>query len=340
MYSTTNYNDYPDIALKWYQKYGSAALATVVKTWGSAPRPAGSQLVIGLHGEMEGSVSGGCVEGAVIAEATEVVDSGQPKLIEFGVSSSEAFSVGLACGGNITILLEPIGKKFGIPVELLLNLKEARSQNLPAALCVNVKTWERMLVTDEHSPLGLLVKDRIISDRSGMEGDWFILVFNPPLRMIVVGGVHIAQPLLKMARLSGYEPILVDPRSAFATEERFPEQVIHTEWPDQVIPELKPDSRTAIVTLSHDSKIDDNALLVSFPTDAFYIGCLGSRKTHASRCKHLLEVGATESDIARIQAPVGLDIGASTPSEIAVAIMAQVTEKLRKPKAEVNSLVE
>ena len=321
-------NDIPSLALKWHREQG-AVIATVVNTWGSAPRQAGSQLAISANGQMEGSVSGGCVEGAVVAEAIDVLKSGYPKMLEFGVSDDQAFSVGLACGGKISILLEPIDSEFGITEELLVQLVECHSQNKAVAYCVNIRTWERIVVSDHSSPIGSAVTDRLYSDRSGMEGDWFVSVHNPPLRMIVVGGVHIAQPLLKMAQLAGFNTVLVDPRSAFANDKRFPQETIISDWPDEVIPELNPDARTAIVTLTHDPKIDDAAIKAALLTSTFYIGCLGSKRTHTGRCQRLKLEGVSNQDIARLHGPVGLDIGARTPSEIAVAIMAEVICSLR-----------
>ena len=327
----TRHDDIPETALEWHRSQG-AVLATVLETWGSAPRPAGSQLAVAADGRMSGSVSGGCVEGAVVAEAADALKSGRPGILEFGVSDDEAFSVGLACGGRIRVLVEPVGSETGIPEKLLAELVEIRAQRSSVAFCVNIETWERRLATGSDPLLGSEIAMRLTSDRSGLEGDWFISVHNPPLRMIVVGGVHIAQPLMTMARLAGYDPVLVDPRSAFATAERFPGERVIADWPDEVIPALNPDCRTAVVTLTHDPKIDDAAILASLPTDVFYIGCLGSVRTHAKRRTRLSEAGAGESDLARLQAPVGLDIGARTPSEIAVAIMAEVTGSLRRPQ--------
>jgi len=177
------------------------------------------------------------------------------------------------------------------------------------------------------------VRGAIRDDRSTTvetpDGRLFVEVFNPPLRLIVVGAVHAAQPLARMAAIAGYAVTIVDPRGAFATEERFPDVALSTDWPDEAMPRLKPDRRTAIVTLTHDPKIDDPALTVALKSDAFYIGALGSKRTHAGRCQRITEAGFADSDIARIHGPVGLDIGALTPSEIAVSILAEITQVLR-----------
>ena len=161
------------------------------------------------------------------------------------------------------------------------------------------------------------------------QGAVFIEVFNPRLRCIIVGAVHIAQPLARMAALTGYLVTVVDPRTAFASDERFPDVALSTDWPDEALEKLKPNRRTAIVTLTHDPKLDDPALAAALRSDAFYIGALGSKKTHAARLKRLTGLGFGEAELARIRGPVGLDIGAVSPAEIAVAIMAQITQVLR-----------
>jgi len=173
----------------------------------------------------------------------------------------------------------------------------------------------------------------VIEDRSqtidAPQGKLFVEVWNPPLRLIVVGAVHIAQALARIAVITGYDVTIIDPRSAFASEERFPGVTLATDWPDEVLPGLKPDKRTAIVTLTHDPKIDDPALQAALRSDAFYIGALGSRRTHARRGERLAEAGFDATAFARIRGPVGLDIGALTPGEIAVSILAEITATLR-----------
>jgi len=162
---------------------------------------------------------------------------------------------------------------------------------------------------------------------------WFLQPYHPPLRMLIVGAVHIAQPLAAMAALAEYAVTIVDPRQAFATQERFPGVVLSGDWPDQALRSLAPDARTAVVTLTHDPKLDDPALAVALRSPAFYVGALGSKKTHAARLERLRALGLSEAELARIHAPVGLAVGARSPAEIAVSILAQVTERLRKPAA-------
>lgn len=320
----------PEIALAWHREGRGAALATVVETWGSAPRAAGSQLAVSGEGQIMGSVSGGCVEGAVVEESLAALADGKPRLLTFGVSDDQAFAVGLACGGTIRVLVEPVAPS-GLPESLLAELVAVRAAQEPALLTTDLGTWARRL----HVGAGVAdapdaSRERLRADRSGPDGDLFTAVHNPPLRMIVVGAVHIAQPLLAMARLAGYAPVLIDPRGAFGAAERFPGETILDDWPDAALRSQKPDARTAIVTLTHDPKLDDPAILAAFDSPAFYIGCLGSSRTHAKRLDRLRAAGIGETAIARIHAPVGLDIGAKTPAEIAVSILAQITQRLRQ----------
>lgn len=319
----------PEIALDWHRQGLGAALATVVETWGSAPRQAGSQLAISGTGEIMGSVSGGCVEGAVVTEALEALQDGKPRLLTFGVSDESAFAVGLACGGTIRILVEPVGDaEPALPASLLADLVAARADRRAVALAVTVEDWSRRLL---HPGDDAAADARFRSDRSGMEEDGrFLSIHNPPLRLIVVGAVHIAQALLNIARVCGYDPTLIDPRSAFGSAARFPGETILEDWPDEALAALAPDARTAIVTLTHDPKLDDPAIRYAIRSPVFYLGCLGSTKTHAKRVERLTAAGFTEQEIARIHAPVGLNIGAKTPAEIAVSVMAQITQALRQ----------
>ncbi|MCX7299664.1 MAG: XdhC family protein [Rhodobacterales bacterium] len=320
---TITSEDIPALALDWHRAGRGAVIATVVETWGSAPRAVGSQLVIDGDGVMQGSVSGGCVEGAVITEALEAVEDGKPRLMEFGVSDDEAFAVGLACGGQIKVMVDPVGSVM--PEAMLAELVEARAARRPMAVVADLVTGERRLAGVAEFP------ERFRLDRSGVEEDGrtFVAIHNPPLRMIVVGAVHIAQPLVVMARLAGYDPVIVDPRPAFGSATRFPGEVILEDWPDEALKAQGLDARTAVVTLTHDPKLDDPAIRAALASAVFYLGCLGSKRTHAKRVARLTEAGFTEGQIARIHAPVGLDLGGRTPGEIAVSIMAQIVTVLR-----------
>ena len=298
-------------------------LATVIETWGSAPRPVGSQLVVSGRMAMMGSVSGGCVEGAVVEEALAAIEDGRSRVLTFGVSDEQAFAVGLACGGTIRILLEPVGA--AIPVALLADLVAARADRRAVAYRVNLTTWARGLEIPSDT-----LAARFRADQSGVEGEEFIVLHNPPLRMVIVGAVHIAQHLVAMARACGYDPLLVDPREAFGTAARFPGEVISHDWPDEALAAFGLDGRTAVVTLTHDPKLDDPAIRVALASPAFYIGCLGSTRTNAKRLTRLTEAGFTDTDLARLHAPVGLNIGARSPAEIALSVMAQITQVLRQ----------
>jgi xanthine dehydrogenase accessory factor len=318
----TGFDDIPETALAWHRAGRGAVLATVVETWGSAPRPCGSQLVIAGDQEIAGSVSGGCVEGAVIVEAQDVLEDGQTRVMEFGVSDDQAFAAGLACGGRIRVMLEPVGA--GMPEALLAELVAARAARRAVACVVNPQTGAR------HLAEGPEYEERFRMDKSGFEGDVFIGIHNPPLKMIVVGAVHIAQPLLVMARLAGYDTVLVDPRAAFGSKARFPDQEIVDDWPDEALAAQALDGRTAVVTLTHDPKLDDPAIMTALRSGVFYLGSLGSTRTHAKRVARLEAAGFDAQEIARIHAPVGLDTGSKTPAEIAISIMAQVTLRLRR----------
>ncbi|NEX45351.1 XdhC family protein [Rhodobacter sp. ETT8] len=327
--SIADHDRIPEIALDWHRSGIGAALATVVETWGSAPRQAGSQLAISGLGQIMGSVSGGCVEGAVVNEAMEAMEDGQPRLLTYGVSDDSAFAVGLACGGTIRVLVEPVGEGAArLAPSLLAALVAARATRQARGYAISLESWERRLIEPGEDPA---VDVRLRSDKSGVEADGrFIAVHNPPLRLIVVGAVHIAQPLLVMARSCGYAPSLIDPRAAFGSAERFPGEEISEAWPDEAMAALAPDARTAVVTLTHDSKLDDPAIMAALDSPCFYLGCLGSTRTHAKRLARLRAAGVAEEALARIHAPVGLDIGAKTPAEIALSVLAQITQCLRR----------
>ena len=313
----------PEIALEWHRAGKGAALATVIETWGSAPRPVGSQLVVSGAGEMMGSVSGGCVEGAVVEEAQAALADGQPRLLTYGVSDQDAFAVGLACGGTIRVLVEPVGA--AMPEDMLAAIVTAREGRVALAYAVDLETWDRALSAPDGPH-----RARFRSDKSGVDESLFVAVHNPPLRLVIVGAVHIAQALVGMARSCGYDPLMIDPREAFGSEARFAGEVISHDWPDEAMAAIGIDARTAVVTLTHDPKLDDPAIQTALRSDCFYLGCLGSTRTHAKRVARLEEAGFTASEIAKIHAPVGLNIGAKSPAEIALSIMAEITQVLRQ----------
>lgn len=223
---------------------------------------------------------------------------------------------------------------------LLDALQAARTAKRPAALVTDLSTGAQALLVEGEADTGdlavddrlrAIVGERIAADRSGEieNGALFIEVFTPPLRLAIIGAVHIAQALAPMAALAGYEVTVIDPRRAFASDDRFPGVSISQDWPDEALEELRPDRRTAVVTLTHDPKLDDPALLVALRSPAFYIAALGSRKTHAARLERLAAQGIDAATAARIHGPAGLRIGAVSPAEIALSVMAEMTAVLR-----------
>ena len=322
MQMTETVHDIPEQALAWHRAGKGAALATVVQTWGSAPRRVGAQLAVSGAGEMRGSVSGGCVEGAVVTEALEAIATGRPKMLSFGVSDGDAFAVGLACGGEIKVLVEPVG--HALPEALLADLVAARASRVPVAYVTGEGVARRLESTGHAARFRL--------DRSGFEEDGrtFVGIHNPPLRLIIVGAVHIAQALVPMARIAGFDPVIVDPRERFAAAARFPDERIEAEDPEDVLPRIGLDARTAVVLLSHEPRIDDPALHLALHSDCFYIGALGAKRTHAARVARLEAAGFAPDQIARVNGPIGLDIGAATPAEIAVSILSEMVQALRQ----------
>lgn len=300
-------------AAAWRGAGHSCAMATVVRTWGSAPRRAGAHLVVRSDGLFEGSVSGGCVEGDVIATALELLPKGGSRLLEYGVADAAAWEVGLACGGRIEVFVQPIADG-GFPPALLARIAEARAAGHPLAVTTDLATGE---------------------SREGAEpGEGrFVNVYQPPLRLAIVGAVHIAQALLPLARLAGYAPTVIDPRAMFAAAGRFADTDVDSAWPDEALDRWRPNAASAVVTLTHDPKLDDPALAAALRSDAFYIAALGSRRTHAQRLERLVQQGFSPEELARIHGPAGLAIGAANPAEIAISIMAQMTAALRQPPA-------
>lgn len=229
--------------------------------------------------------------------------------------------------------------------ELLAQLQADRAANRPVVLATFLKTGEQRLLylmgkkglKDIDPRIGEAARAALLEDKPRTieteQGPLFLNVFNPPLRLILVGAVHIAQALVPMAQLAGYDVAVIDPRSAFGSSERFPGVTLSNDWPDEAMAALKPDLRTAVVTLTHDPKIDDPALQAALKADVFYIGALGSKKTHAARLQRLRDAGFAEHELARIHGPVGLSIGAKSPAEIAISILAQMTQALRQAVA-------
>jgi xanthine dehydrogenase accessory factor len=309
-------------AIDWLDAGKKVGMATVIGTWGSSPRPTGSLLAVEEGGDFVGSVSGGCVEGAVVEQALAATRAGTSKVLDFGISDSQAWEVGLACGGEMKVLVHGAP-----PAATLRRLLDER----PIAMITDLASGTQSLVgsgqaaADLPSEAASEIRQALADNQSRIvEGtSRFVAVYNPPLRMVIVGAVHIAQTLAPMASLAGFAVTVVDPRHSFATTARFPGVALSDEWPDDAMTAIKPDSRTAIVTLTHDPKLDDPALAAALRSDAYYVGALGSRRTHAKRVGRLKEMGFDDAAISRIRAPVGLPLGGRKTAEIAVAILAE-----------------
>jgi xanthine dehydrogenase accessory factor len=273
------------------------ALATVVSTWGSAPRPRGSHMLVHEDGRFEGSVSGGCVEADILATAAEVI-AGAPSVVKtYGVADATAWEVGLPCGGRIDVLVQPVSDE-GFPPDLFEAIDSHRARGLSFEVPIDLSTG-----------------------RCGTGA--FVNRYDPPRRLLIVGAVQIAQALCGLARELGISCTVIDPRGRFLTPERFPHVTLDDRWPDEALAALKPDPATAVVALSHDPRIDDPALIAALAAPTGYIAALGSRRSHAARLERLAGAG----NPARIEGPAGLDIGAIGPAEIALSIAASMVRR-------------
>lgn len=298
-------------AADWHRAGHGVAIATVIQTWGSAPRPVGSHLAVRDDGHLEGSVSGGCVEGDVLVEAASIIANGGFRRLDYGVDDDTAWTVGLPCGGSIAVIVQQLGDD-GFPAALVDAVVSATAARRHIDLVTDLATGRTML--------------------DGDRANAFVNRYAPPPRLVIVGAGHIAQSLAPMARLAGFEVMVVDPRDRFATPDRFPGIPLDHRFPDEALAALPLDAATAVVTLSHDPKIDDPALIAALESDAFYIAGLGSRRNQARRLERLRSLGHDDAAQGRINGPAGLAIGALTPPEIAVSILAQLVGALRQPK--------
>jgi xanthine dehydrogenase accessory factor len=321
-------------AASWISGHQTVAMATVTRTWGSAPRPAGSQMAVREDGAFVGSVSGGCIEGAVIGEAQASLQDGKPRNLKFGVSNEDAWAVGLACGGTIEVNVIPVAKAPERAAIVALN--KARDDKRAVVLANELQTGRTQLLYPDDGKSGALDeaarKAARHDESTSVEADgatWFLTVFNPPLDLAIIGAVHIAQPLARMAALADYAVRIIDPRTAFATAERFPGIELSHDWPDEALAAKPLTPRSAIVALTHDPKLDDPALTAALRSPCFYIGALGSKQTHARRLERLKEAGFTDAELARIHGPIGLRIGAKSVAEIAVSVLGEMTATLR-----------
>jgi xanthine dehydrogenase accessory factor len=348
-----------DLMATW-RSGGTAGLATVVRTIRSAPRPAGAALVVAPDGSVAGSVSGGCVEGAVYELASEVMNSGTPALQRYGIGDEDAFAVGLTCGGILDVFVEPVSQKT---FPQLADIAEAIATHHPIAVATVIthpdRSWpgRRLLVDLEGSAgslgseradaavaddaRGLLLAGRTAVLSYGPDGERvdetddramevFVASYAPPPRMVIIGAIDFAAALARQATFLGYHVTVCDARPVFATTARFPaaDEVV-IDWPDRYLRAQQDlgaiDDRTAICVLSHDPKFDVPALEVALRLPRVgYIGAMGSRRTHLDRLARLRESGVTESDLDGLSSPIGLDLGARTPEETAVSIVAEI----------------
>jgi xanthine dehydrogenase accessory factor len=330
---------------RWQNDGESIALATVIQTWGSAPRKVGSCMALTASGKIVGSVSGGCVENAVVEAGLETLKTNRPQLLHFGVADETAWEVGLACGGSIDIFVQPLDAKF---FEVLKNNLTNETPVVHALVVRGAKTFGQE---------ALIAESDIVAGSLGNEWDSAVLtvgiealykgnprreplsdslevfynVILPSPTLIIVGGVHIAIPLVSLAKTLGFRVVLIDPRKFWANAERFAnvDELIQ-EWIEPAFARVSITRSTAIVMLTHDPKLDDPAVRIALNSPAYYVGALGSKTTNEKRRTRLLNDGVSESQLARLRAPIGLDIGASTPEEIALAIMSEVVKSYRK----------
>jgi xanthine dehydrogenase accessory factor len=330
-----------DIA-QWLANGQSIALATVVQTWGSSPRRVGAKMALTASGQMSGSISGGCVEGAVYETGRDVIKTGQPCLLHFGVTNETAWDVGLACGGSIDVFVQRLDREWYATLRPIIN--SDHSIIIATVISSPIDLLGRQLIVeDDDQTLGSIApeidrevlaaaqdvlctgKSQRFTPPSTEPIEVFLDVIAPAPEIIAVGGVHIAIVLTQIAKVMGYRTTVIDPRGVFGTDTRFPnvDRLIHA-WPDEALKQITLSCLSAVVMLTHDPKLDDPALKIVLPSEAFYIGALGSRVTQEQRRQRLLAAGLSEADLAKLHGPIGIDLGGQTPEEIALAVMAEI----------------
>lgn len=306
---TINHLDHDifQLALDWHRQGRSLTIALVTRSWGSSPRQAGAAMLIAQTGEIAGSVSGGCVEQEVIEAAKDCLTNQQHKSLEFGVADETAWSNGLSCGGQITVLCLPVTEEY-LGASLLREIADAIAQSADHMLAISETTGKACLVQDSTSEATHLFK------------------LCPPRELIIVGAGHIAQILAPMAHSAQFAVTIIDPRAALLTKERFATGTLFCGWPSSFLTPDRLHKQTALVTLTHNPVIDDDALVIALASEAFHICALGSVRTHEKRLARLCQDHHkfSKADLQRIIGPAGLAIGAKTPAEIAVSILAQV----------------
>ncbi|MGZ4354092.1 MAG: XdhC family protein [Gaiellaceae bacterium] len=314
----------------WTAEGRRVAVATVVERQGSAPRDPGASLAVNERGELAGSVTGGCVEPAVIREANEVLAGGPARICRYGIADADAFEVGLSCGGTVAIAV------FALDPAVVAPLAGAIADDRPAALTVRLDGEaagrQRVVSADSTDPEDAPALELLALGESGTVaapdgGLLFVESYAPRPAMYVFGAVDHAAALVTVGRFLGYRVTVCDARRAFVTPERFPDaDALVVEWPDRFLETAPVDARTAICVLTHDQKFDLPVLQAALRTPARYIGAMGSRKTTEERAQRLREAGVPDAELARIHAPIGIPIGARSPEEVAVAVAAQLIE--------------
>jgi xanthine dehydrogenase accessory factor len=312
-------HDVVDEVARLYGRGERFALATVVGTWRSAPRQPGAAMVVAADGQPTGSVSGGCVEGAVYELAQEVMAGGEPVLQRYGVSDDDAFAVGLTCGGIIDVFVEAIDAATfpGLP-EVVASIRAHEPVSVATIVDGPGEIGAHLVVWPDRSAgaLGSARLDQAVVD---------VQSFAPPPRMLVFGAIDFAAAVARVGKFLGYRVTVCDARAVFATPRRFPDaDEVVVEWPHRYLAGQQVDARTVICVLTHDPKFDVPLLEEALKTDAGYIGAMGSRRTHDDRLARLREEGVPEDALARLASPIGLDIGARTPEETAVSIAAEI----------------
>jgi xanthine dehydrogenase accessory factor len=323
----------PDIE-RWRDRGEKFVLATVIATRRSAPRPVGAKLAVSESGEMAGSVSGGCVESDVYEHACEVLEDSKPQLLSYGISDDLAFSVGLPCGGEIDVFVEHAPEQL---VERLLPLIESEERAVLFTVVEGEPLGAELLVTEAGETFGpgpaelagrvgeLLRKGRNTLLELDEGQKVFAEIYGPAPRLLVIGAVDTAEALCAAAKQLGWHTIVADARAKFATKERIPSaDELLVAWPQDAIEQIQPDYQTAVVVLTHDDKFDVPAIQGALMAETFYIGALGSRRNQERRRERLLEAGVDERELERVAGPSGLDIGAVTPAETALSILAEI----------------
>ncbi|MCH9806962.1 MAG: XdhC family protein [Alphaproteobacteria bacterium] len=320
-------------ARSWLMAGRPVAIATVVDTWGSAPVAVGGQMVVASETEFQGSVSGGCVEADVIVAALQVIANNRLERLEFGVSDETAWNVGLPCGGRIAVMVEPFSCEADLA--LITRLIAARQERREIFVATRLTTGNRT-VHEMTSSLPQPLRSAIEPTRSALvatpTGDVFVHAHLPKPRLFIIGATHIAQATVAISDILGLDCTVIDPREAFTSKTRFENTPVLNAWPQDALSEIQLDTFTAIVALAHVAHIDDEALKIGIRSQAGYIGALGSTRNHAKRVARLEGAGFTAEEITRIHCPIGLDIGAITPEEIALSLVAEAILAFRGAK--------